>query len=342
MALSLTRSFVYSSGAVITSSQNNTNENTLYNAFSGLEAKTSTISNIVVDTLIKSTGTFEAVAGTASAPGYTTTGDTNTGLFFSAADTLDLTTGGTSRFTLATTTLTTTLPFRSAAGSETVPTYSYSGDIDSGMYSSGANSVGITCGGTRRVDIDATVLSTTLLLRTGAGTAAAPSHSFSGETDCGMYSSGTNTVGIAVAGARVMDFSATNIAPTGGGDISSGDGTSFWNDISYKTLTDRGCLPWCDDLIEMPDGSKVTDVEAISLLKKHPTKLTVHGVPMLDYTSFPKLAYRKADNNGVELPRDDKGEPIGGFDGVEMTFMFGVIMGAIKELNARVKVLEAA
>ena len=35
------------------------------------------------------------VAGTAAAPAITTTGDTNTGIFFSAADTIDFTEGGT-------------------------------------------------------------------------------------------------------------------------------------------------------------------------------------------------------------------------------------------------------
>jgi hypothetical protein len=35
------------------------------------------------------------IAGTAAAPAVTTTGDLNTGIFFSAADTLVVTTGGT-------------------------------------------------------------------------------------------------------------------------------------------------------------------------------------------------------------------------------------------------------
>ena len=49
MALNLTRSFTYATGNTITASENNTNENTLYNAFSGLEATTSTLAKLKVD-----------------------------------------------------------------------------------------------------------------------------------------------------------------------------------------------------------------------------------------------------------------------------------------------------
>jgi hypothetical protein len=40
------------------------------------------------------------IAGTAAAPAVTTTGDLNTGIFFSAADTLVVTTGGTAAVTV--------------------------------------------------------------------------------------------------------------------------------------------------------------------------------------------------------------------------------------------------
>lgn len=49
MALNLSRSFTYTSGNTIASSENNTNENTLYNAFSGLEAGTKSFSILPLD-----------------------------------------------------------------------------------------------------------------------------------------------------------------------------------------------------------------------------------------------------------------------------------------------------
>jgi hypothetical protein len=109
-----------------------------------------------------------------------------------------------------------------------------------------------------------------------------------------------------------------------------GDATNYWNDVSYKTLTDRGCLPYCDTGVELMDGKTVSDLEAIKSIKKHKTKKTIHGLPMLDYKTFPKKAY---------VPVDKKKHPKG-VEGVEMTMMFGVFIGAIRELTEKVEKLE--
>lgn len=52
-------------------------------------------------------------------------------------------------------------------------------------------------------------------LKASSGTAAAPSVSFSSDTDSGMYRIGANNVGVAVAGAKVLDVSATGLGVTG-------------------------------------------------------------------------------------------------------------------------------
>lgn len=49
MALGLTRTYTYSSTNTIASNENNTNENALYNAFTGLEAGTSSMSKLPLD-----------------------------------------------------------------------------------------------------------------------------------------------------------------------------------------------------------------------------------------------------------------------------------------------------
>lgn len=164
-----------------------------------------------------------------------------------------------------------------------------------------------------------------------AGSVAAPSISIIGEADSGIFKGGTGQLNMAIDGGSIMYWTAAEVKvfqpfkPNGAGSLSSGDGTDYWNDISYKTLTDRGCLPWADEGVELQDGSIVSDCEALSSIKKHPTKLTVHGLPMLDYSTFPKVSYKK----------EEKGD-----DGVEMTSMFGFMIGAIKELHNRVKGLE--
>lgn len=149
-----------------------------------------------------------------------------------------------------------------------------------------------------------------------------------------------DVISMTCGGTNVVQWAATAYNPVGTGLVSTGTATNYWNDISYKTLTDRGCLPYCDEGVEMADGKIVTDLEAILSIKKHPTKKTIHGLPMLDYKTFPKKAYRPADDGGVLLPRDEKDEPIGGSDGIEMTMMFGVMLGAFKELEKKIALLE--
>ena len=143
--------------------------------------------------------------------------------------------------------------------------------------------------------------------------------------------------------------------PSGVGSYNTGGASRYWADVSYKTLTDRGCLGWFDEGVELQDGTVVSDIEAIQAIKKHPTKKTIYGVSMLDYKTFPKVSYKKAaDHDGNEYPRNKNDEPyvveynkktgknetIIAADGIEMTSMFSIIIGALKELDNRIKIME--
>ncbi len=160
-----------------------------------------------------------------------------------------------------------------------------------------------------------------------------------------------------LVGNGVTDGITINIAKTGtntgylapgAGDTGVDLGTSadFFNEINYKTLTDRGCLGYFDDGVELQDGRTVSDVEAIKTIKKHPTKKTIYGVPMLDYSSMPKVVYRPAPiaTKDVLYPlskqvRFKKGEPIGE-DGAETTALISILIGSIKEVAGRIETLE--
>ncbi|MCF7898838.1 MAG: hypothetical protein K9L31_02720 [Candidatus Pacebacteria bacterium] len=143
--------------------------------------------------------------------------------------------------------------------------------------------------------------------------------------------------------------------PSGTGSYNLGGSARYWNEIHYKTLEDEGCLGWFDEGVEMQDGKKVSDIEAIQAIKKDPTKKTIYGVPMLDYKSFPKVSYKKAHtHNGDLYPRDENDIPyIEEYnektkkkerrklnDSVEMTSVFSIMIGALKELDNRLKLAE--
>lgn len=130
------------------------------------------------------------------------------------------------------------------------------------------------------------------------------------------------------------------IVPDSAGTIDLGSATNYWNDVNYKTLTDRGCLGWFDEGVELQDGRMVSDIEALLEIKKHPTKKTVYGKPMLDYTTLPKAVYKPADKQGKLIARNEANEPIEGQDGAETTALISIMLGAIKELSTQVKELQ--
>lgn len=148
---------------------------------------------------------------------------------------------------------------------------------------------------------------------------------------------------------------STHFDPPDGGSFNTGGSTRYWGDVSYKTLTDRGCLGWYDEGVKLRDGRTVKDTEALKAIRMHPTKKTPKGRPRLDYESLPADVYiRATDHEGKELPRDEQDRPyvdeynkktgrIERFyaeDGAETTALISIMLGAIKELTDRVIELE--
>lgn len=81
-------------------------------------------------------------------------------------------------------------------GSAAAPSDSYQNDTDTGWYRIGANNPGLSTGGTLRWDINTARIVTTLPQQGPDGSAGAPTYGFSGVTTKGMYSVGTNQVGL--------------------------------------------------------------------------------------------------------------------------------------------------
>lgn len=84
--------------------------------------------------------------GTAALPSYSFYEDNNTGMYRSAADTVAWSTNGTLRLSLSTTALTSTLPYYAPDGSHLAPSYTFSGDTDTGMYRSASNEITFNTG----------------------------------------------------------------------------------------------------------------------------------------------------------------------------------------------------
>jgi len=152
---------------------------------------------------------------------------------------------------------------------------------------------------------------------------------------------GTNGT-VYATGDMILQAVGNDIYPDDAGATNLGTAANYFADVSYKTLTDRGCLGFFDEGVEMPDGKTYSDLTALSMIKvRDDEKKTIYGKPMLDYKSFPVVSYKKADKKGKLIKRNKKDEPIEGADGIEMTSMFSIMIGAFKEINERLNKLES-
>lgn len=347
MALNLAKAYTPTSGQVANSSSYNTDMATLFNAFSGIEAQTSTLGALTITPSANSTTIFKITnaAGTellsadtansslkikATAKLYLD-GGTDTYLSESAANTIQFTGQGYSGIAFDFTTQNSSIVsidnktvdadnasvrFRKSRNSATVVSADYTGAVLSYGHDGTGN-----------------ILSAGIYFKT-EGTIA--TNRVPGAIEFWNHPDTTDAATLTLAISSSGDVLPKLTAGTQG----LGSAVNYWADVSYKTLTDRGCIPWCDEGVELQDGRVVSDTEALLSIQKHPTKITVHGLPMLDYKTFPKVSYKKAAVNGILIERDENDEPKEGNDGVEMTSMFGIIIGAIKELTLRVKALE--
>lgn len=188
----------------------------------------------------------------------------------------------------------------------------------------------------------------------GGGSASSPGYQFTGDDNSGMFQATSDQLSFCTDGVERLKIGTSIITvvadlnPLGGGSRNSGSATNYWNDISYKTLTDRGCLGLFKK-VELLNGDSVSPCEALLSIRAHGKKKTIYGVDMLDYQSFPRVCYKPADMEGNLLPRDENDEPyvIGqngdkhhAADGVEMTSLFSIMIAAIQELSLKVRHLE--
>ncbi len=79
-------------------------------------------------------------------------------------------------------------------------------------------------------------------IQAGAGTVAAPSLSFSGDTDTGLYSNGANTIGVSAGNSNIFNFSSAGLVSptTGGGSVSTANGTAAAPTFSFAGDADTG------------------------------------------------------------------------------------------------------
>jgi hypothetical protein len=183
------------------------------------------------------------------------------------------------------------------------------------------------------------------------GNASAPSYSFTSDTDTGMYVDGGTLIlniaggtGISIGGYITING---NLLPVSNAN-EIGTATSYWNTVHCASVTDHS-LVWADGL-ETLDGRKITDLEAIKMLKPSKTK-SKSGLYFIEKKSFPKQVYVPASNEKGLLLRDASDIPYEIIDGKKVSFeradasdltvVVSMLLGAVRDLSDKNDALEA-
>jgi len=98
-------------------------------------------------------GTLTMEDGTAALPGLAFRDDLDTGIFRAGTNQFAITTGGTARVTTSTTAVTSALPVDVLLGSASTPSYTFTGDLNTGIFSPGADQVAISTNSVERLKI---------------------------------------------------------------------------------------------------------------------------------------------------------------------------------------------
>lgn len=96
-----------------------------------------------------------------------------------------------------------------------LPSFSFNGDPNTGMFTPGADQVALTTGGTARLTVTTAQFTGTLPWRGQNGTAAAPAISASGDTNTGIYFPAADSIGFVEGGAEVMRITSAGYVGIG-------------------------------------------------------------------------------------------------------------------------------
>lgn len=183
-----------------------------------------------------------ASGGTASAPTVAVTGDSNTGIYQAAAsaDTLSFTTGGTARLTISSSAITPTVPIANPVGSAGAPSYTFTGDTNTGFYHANADRVDVAIGGALNFSWEATGNTSQVPIWSSVGSAGAPSFAFGVDTDTGLYRVGANNPAISAGGTQVQRWDGGGTDITGVATIS--DSLNIASGGAFKVKIYTGSL----------------------------------------------------------------------------------------------------
>lgn len=174
------------------------------------------------------TGSVTIPAGSAAGAGLSFSGDSDTGLYNSASNVVDVTAGGTRSHYFTSSYSTANVPLRVPDGSAAAPSITNTGDEDTGIYFDAADAVAFTTGGARRGRFDTNGLNI-----------------FSGKQV--RYYDADSSHYVAIQAASTVSSNVTLTLPTSDGDAdqylkTDGSGVLSWGSISTPASVPTGSV----------------------------------------------------------------------------------------------------
>lgn len=155
-------------------------------------------------------------------------------------------------------------------GSNTQPSYTFTGDTDTGIFRPGTNLVGISGGGVQSLTVGAGAITAANPFRAADGTVGAPSYSFTNANGAGIYHVGGGDICLTSQATDRLRISSTVDVKTpltvSGGVLSLTDGLVANPSLTFSNDSDTGIARSTTDTVEfVSGGSSVFQIEPNNL-----------------------------------------------------------------------------
>lgn len=159
------------------------------------------------------TGSLQAVDGAVGTPAFSFASHTNMGIYQISGN-MSLVTGGVDRFIISNSILSCLNPLGQQGGTAANPTYTWSNDLDTGLWESALDEVSITCGGTTRFTFAATAHTSTVPIRVPAGSTSNVAISPAADINTGLVWNSADNVSL-ISGGGGFAGGEVNVTSTG-------------------------------------------------------------------------------------------------------------------------------
>lgn len=128
--------------------------------------------------------------------------------------------------------------FSMGAGTAASPSYTFSGDSDTGIYRPGADEIGIATGGSLRLSASSSAIEAMVPIRIPDGSVSVPGIAFASDSNTGIYRVGDDALGIVAGGLQILTASESAVGVNK--PLEARDGSAAVPSYSFDNDADTG------------------------------------------------------------------------------------------------------